>query len=60
MLTQTPRVAVKYGTQRAVTELLALKGDHARAKELYQRSLERAGPTRTFRSLARRGSSKRE
>lgn len=29
MLTQTPRVAVKFGTQRAVTELLALKGDLA-------------------------------
>jgi cytochrome P450 len=29
MLTQTPRVAAKYGVQRSVTELLALKGDLA-------------------------------
>ncbi len=33
-------------TLAGLAKVLALRGDHARAKELYQRALDKAGPTR--------------
>jgi Flp pilus assembly protein TadD len=40
------RLAEGEDTLAGLAKVLALKGDHAKAKELYARSLEKAGPSR--------------
>jgi tetratricopeptide (TPR) repeat protein/predicted Ser/Thr protein kinase len=40
------RLAEGEDTLAGLAKVLALKGDHAKAKELYARSLDKAGPTR--------------
>ncbi|MGE5181188.1 MAG: serine/threonine-protein kinase [Acidobacteriota bacterium] len=40
------RLAEGEDTLAGLAKVLAIEGDHARAKELYQRSLDRAGPAR--------------